>query len=355
MEFPRIEVPEDLSFSLCFACGEDNPIGLKLKPRYDGQKVRATFTPGEYHQGWHDITHGGIIYTLLDEVTAYAILCSGTEFGVTVKCEVRFKHIAPTGKPLQISAWATRVTKRLIETQGVVESEDGTIVAEGSAQFYTWSPCRRAFLWDMDGVITDSQPFHLASWREVFSRRGVRFTEEKFRELFGTRNDHIVRSVMGEGISNDTVRTMVYEKESSYRRRIAGQIRPFPGALELLEAMRKGRFKLALTSSAPRENIDLVDRELKLRRYFPCIVSGEEVSNSKPSPDIYLRAAEKLNTKPSNCLVIEDSPLGVHGAKAAGMKCLAVAHSHPSRELQEADRVVDSIEDADLIMVLRWI
>ena len=88
MQIPRMDVPDDINFRLCFACGEDNPIGLRLKPVYDGEKVTAEFTPTEHHQGWLNITHGGILYTLLDEVAAYTILCHGIEFGVTAKSEV---------------------------------------------------------------------------------------------------------------------------------------------------------------------------------------------------------------------------------------------------------------------------
>lgn len=355
MKLPKIDVPEDLSFNLCFACGEDNPIGLKLRPSFDGEKVTAVFTPGDYHQGWHDITHGGIVYTLLDEVTAYALLCAGTEFGVTVKSEIQFKHIAPTGRPLHMSAWTTRVTRRLIETQGEVSLEDGTLVAQAYSQFYAWSPCSRAFLWDMDGVITDSAPFHLAAWREALSRRGARLTDEQFRELFGTRNDHIVRNVMGHDTPDEVVRMVVQDKEATYRQKIAGHITALPGVMSLLDAMRRGKFKMALTSSAPRENIDLVDRALHLQDYFTCIVSGDEVAHSKPSPDIYLKGAERLGVKAKNCLVIEDSPFGVKGAKSAGMKCLAIAHGRPKSEFAEADKVVDSMEEVDLITLIRWI
>jgi beta-phosphoglucomutase-like phosphatase (HAD superfamily) len=100
------------------------------------------------------------------------------------------------------------------------------------------------------------------------------------------------------------------------------------------------------------ENIDLALSELDLAGIFDCIVSGQDVSESKPSPQTYLLAAEKLGTTPSNCVVIEDSPLGVKAAKTAGMKCLAVTNTHHRQYLHEADRVVDSLEDVDLITLL---
>src|SRR4030042_249329 len=108
MKIPKLDV--EYTAGLCFACGEKNPIGLKLKPVYDGEKVTAEFTGGEFHQGWNKIVHGGIVYTLLDEVTAYAILCYGIDFGVTAKSEIRFKELAPIGVPIQASAWVTKLT-----------------------------------------------------------------------------------------------------------------------------------------------------------------------------------------------------------------------------------------------------
>jgi beta-phosphoglucomutase-like phosphatase (HAD superfamily) len=107
-----------------------------------------------------------------------------------------------------------------------------------------------------------------------------------------------------------------------------------------------------LVSSAPSENVDLVLSELNLAGIFNCIVFGQEVSESKPSPQIYLLAARRLQATPNDCVVIEDSPLGVKAAKTAGMKCLAVTNTHPRQNLKEADMVVDSLQNVDLITLL---
>ncbi|MGQ9545639.1 MAG: HAD-IA family hydrolase [Dehalococcoidia bacterium] len=337
---------------LCFACSQDNPIGLKLQPVHDGEKVTAVFTPGEFHQGWDGVVHGGILYTLLDEVNAYAMLCRGIEFGVTAKSEIRFKQIAPINEPIQASAWVTKLTKRLVETKGAITLNNDTVVVEGDFLFYVWRESRKAILWDMDGVIADSNSFHFAAWQETLAKRGVKFTREDFAKLFGTRNDFIVTRVMGKGLPDRDVKIIVEEKEESFRKRAAGSIKPFPGVVRLLNAIKKGNFKLALVSSAPKENIDLILRELSLEGMFDCIVCGQEVAESKPSGDIYVLAAKKLGVMPSDCLVIEDSPLGITAAKRAGMKCLAVANTHPRQELAEADRVVDCLESVDLIVLL---
>jgi len=353
MRIPKPDLAESPSSRLCFACGEDNPIGLKLRPVYDGEKVRAEFTAGEFYQGWENVIHGGIVCTLLDEITAYAMLCRGIDFGVTAKSEVRFKSPAPIGEPIEISAWVTKLRKRLVETSGLLALKDGTVIAEGNSEFYVWRRSKKTFLWDMDGVITDSASFHLAAWQETFAKRGSKFNKDDFTKFFGTRNDFIIHSVLGRKLGQKDVATIAEEKEENFRHRIKGNIKPLPGVIKLLNTIKQGSFKLGLASSAPKENIDLVNSELDLQKYFDCIISGREVAESKPSPQIYLLAAQKLGAEPGDCVVIEDSPFGVKAAKTAGMRCLAVTNTHSEQDLQEADRLVNSLENVDLITLIR--
>jgi len=350
MEIPKLDV--DYTAQLCFACSQENPIGLKLKPVQDGEKVTAEFTAGKFHQGWGNVIHGGILYTLLDEVTAYAMLCRGIELGVTAKSEIRFRQLAPINEPIRASAWVTRLTKRLVEARGELSLKDSTVIVDGNFLFYVLRQSKKTVLWDMDGVISDSHSFHFDAWQEIFAKRSVEFTKEDFTGLFGSRNDFIIGSVMGKQLPERNVESMIREKEEAFRRKATGRIKPFPGVIALLNALKKGNFKLGLVSSAPRENIDLTLSQLDLTGTFNCIVSGQDVSESKPSLQIYLLAADRLRTTPTNCVVIEDSPLGVKAAKTAGMKCLAVTNTHHRQYLEEADRVVDSLENVDLITLL---
>jgi HAD superfamily hydrolase (TIGR01509 family) len=350
MEIPKFD--SDFAARLCFACSPDNPIGLKLKPVQEGEMVTAEFTPGEFHQGWDNVVHGGILYTLLDEVTAYAMLCHGIELGVTAKSEIRFKQVASVNEPIKASAWVTKLTRRLVETKGVLTQADGTVIADGSFLFYVWKHTNKAVLWDMDGVISDSYALHFAAWRETFARRGIRFAKADFTRLFGTRNDFIITTVMGQELTEQDTEAIALEKEETFRRKATGNIKPFPGALKLLSTLKERNFRQGLASSAPRENIDLVLGELDLTETFDCIVFGQEVSESKPSPQIYLLAAEKLHSAPGDCMVIEDSPYGVTAAKAAGMKCLAITNTHGPEQLGEADRAIESLQDMDLVTLL---
>jgi beta-phosphoglucomutase family hydrolase len=247
----------------------------------------------------------------------------------------------------------TKLTRRLVETNGVLALKDKTIIAEIDSLFYIRRQSKKTVLWDMDGVIADSGSYHFAAWQETFAERGIKFTKEDFIKFFGTRNDFIIRSILGDKTCEKDIETIIQKKESNFRERIKGNIKPFPGAIKLLAAIKKGNFKLGLVSSAPGENIDLLLGELDLGECFNCVISGREVKESKPNPQIFLLAAEKCGVEPQNCIVIEDSPLGVKAAKAAGMRCLAVANAHTKQELTEADRIVDSLEEVDLITLIQ--
>jgi len=202
----------------------------------------------------------------------------------------------------------------------------------------------RAILWDMDGVIVDTAPYHLKAWQQVFQKRGVNFTEEDFKRNFGRRNDTIIRDTLGEALLQSEINAIISEKEPIFRNVVKKNIKSFPGAIKLLKSLRKHGFKMALASSATIENIELLIQGLGIENYFNTIVSGRDVAEGKPSPQVFLLAAKKLGVAPENCIVIEDAVAGVTAAKRAGMHCLAVTNTHPRQSFNEADLVVDSLE-----------
>jgi beta-phosphoglucomutase len=201
-----------------------------------------------------------------------------------------------------------------------------------------------AVLWDLDGVIADTGTYHCHAWQHVFGERGVNFTEEHFMSHFGQRNDTIIRDTVGNDITQEELAFIASEKEATYRRLIAGNIKSLPGAVELIKSLNTQGIKSAIASSAPPENIQIIIGGLGIEDCFQAIAWGREVTEGKPSPQIFLLAARKLETKPGNCVVIEDSIAGIDGARQAGMKCVAVANSHPRNSLEEADLVVDTLQ-----------
>jgi len=202
----------------------------------------------------------------------------------------------------------------------------------------------KAVIWDMDGVIADTAPYHFKAWQEAFQERGVSFTEDDFRRNFGQRNDTIIRNTLGEDISSGEIDAITTEKEENFRQRVKDNIKPLPGSVKLIKALKERGFVQALASSAPIENIQLITRGLGIENFFQVIVSGREVKEGKPSPQGFLLAAKKLEVKPQSCVVIEDAIAGVLAAKRGNMHCVAVTNTHPKMSLKEADLVVNTLE-----------
>ncbi len=330
---------------MCFGCGKRNPFGLRLKFHRDGKGVRTEFTPTGYYQAWTDITHGGIVTTMLDEAMGHAVLMSGYFGFLTASIQVNLKRPAYVDERLVISAEVVRNRGKTLEIEGKVSTTDGTLVANGKAvQVILEGDQLKAVIWDMDGVIADTAPFHFQAWQEVFRKRKIPYSREIFQQNFGKRNDVIVRSIVGEGYPESEMEAILVEKEGLFRAKAAGKLKPIPGAIELIDELKEYGVKVALGTSSPIENGQFVTRQLGIEDNFDAIVWGREVTEGKPSPQIFLLAAERLQVDPKHCVVIEDAVAGVAAAKRAGMKCLAVTNSHPEEKLAEADLVVDNLE-----------
>lgn len=201
-----------------------------------------------------------------------------------------------------------------------------------------------AVIWDMDGVLADTAPHHLLAWQETFAKRGINFTEADFKRGFGIRNDAIIKNTLGEQVTPDEIETIAREKEATFRRIIGKDIKPLPGALELLKALDEGGISMAIASSTTIENIHLIVGSLGIADYFKAVITGHDVTEGKPSPQVFLLAAQRLGAEPKNCIVVEDAVAGVKAAKSAGMYCVAVSNSHPQEKLNEADLIVASLE-----------
>jgi len=200
-----------------------------------------------------------------------------------------------------------------------------------------------ALLWDLDGVIVDSGPFHYEAFRRLLAERGVHLEEDYFRRhLLGLRNDAILRRLLGP-LPPEEERRLAERKEEIFRSLIAGRVKALPGVLELVGRAAGRGIPQAIVSSTPRANVELIQQALGLRGAFAVLVSEEDVSRGKPDPEGFLLAASRLGVPPQRCTVIEDAPEGVAAAKAAGMRCLAVATTRPPEQLSQADLVLPSL------------
>ena len=205
-----------------------------------------------------------------------------------------------------------------------------------------------AVLWDLDGVIADTADFHYRAWKDIFLEYGFDFKKEDFMQFFGRRHDTIIRFGLGDDISPEEFDSITGRKQRLYRRLIAEHITPLPGAVELITELNKQHIPTAIASSAPFDNITVITDGLGITDRFQAIASGLEVTESKPDPEVFLLAAGKLGVEPGRCVVFEDAIAGVTAAKSAGMKCVAVTNSHPAAKLDDADLIVDTLEDVSI-------
>ena len=207
----------------------------------------------------------------------------------------------------------------------------------------------RAVIFDMDGVLTDSEPLINAAAVAMFRELGLPVQPEDFLPFVGTGEDRYLGGVAekyGFALDGPAAKKRTYE---IYLELVPRELKGFPGAHVLVKNCRLADLKVAVASSA-----DLVKIEANLRQIeldpasWDAIVTGEDVANKKPAPDIFLAAAAKLGVPPAACVVIEDAVNGVQAAKAAGMRCVAVAQTFPAEKLQRADVVRARLQDVTL-------
>jgi len=205
-----------------------------------------------------------------------------------------------------------------------------------------------AVIWDLDGVLANTASYHLSAWQETFQKRGMKFTEADFRRSFGQRNDTIIRNTLGGKTAQGEIEAIAGEKEATFRRMIGQKIEPIPGAVELVYSLRRQGVKMAIASSTPIENIQLITGSLGVANCFQAIVTGHDVTEGKPNPQVFLEAAKRLGAEPENCIVIEDAVAGVTAAKRAGMHCVAVTSTRSRESLKQADLIIKTLEEISI-------
>ena len=216
-----------------------------------------------------------------------------------------------------------------------------------------------AVIFDMDGVLADTGPVHFESWVKMTSEIGVEFTKEFFEQIFGQQSPEIIKKLMGPNVNEITIEKLANLKEKYYRDMVKDQLKPLPGVIELIKELYNLKFKLAVGSSGPSENVELLLTSLKIKKYFNAVITAAEIKRGKPEPDVFLEAAKRVKVKQSQCVVIEDAPVGIESAKRAGMKCIALTTTHPEKELFNADLIVKDLseitsKDVKKLLNIEW-
>ena len=190
----------------------------------------------------------------------------------------------------------------------------------------------KAVLFDMDGVIFDTERIYLEDWTKVFEKYGYKMVKDTYISVMG-RGRKVVKEVFRKEFGQDLpIEEMYIEKDALLNEAIVNNKIPLKeGAIKILNFLGNNGYKIALATSAKRERVDKQLNGANIQEKFDAIVCGDDIINSKPDPEIFLKAAEKLSVKPEECIVIEDSPAGIKAAYNAGMIGLHV------EDLKEAD------------------
>jgi beta-phosphoglucomutase family hydrolase len=197
-----------------------------------------------------------------------------------------------------------------------------------------------AVIFDMDGVIIDSNPFHKISLRQFCEKYGYHLSDEELvNRIYGRTNKEWITNLFGP-LSHDELVRYEEEKEGLFRELFKNDIKALDGLNQFLHQLKEKNIPVAIGTSAPRSNVDYVLAHTKLEKYFSVILDESHVQHGKPNPEIYLKVADRLGFEPARCVVFEDSLSGVESARRAGTKVVGVATTHSADELSHTDLVI---------------
>ena len=196
----------------------------------------------------------------------------------------------------------------------------------------------KGIIFDMDGTIVDSIPYHYEAWKKFFNEKKIPNFSKKldsFKDKGGSTLD-FMRSIYGNLYSKKELKKIIEEKEIVFRRISKGKIKPISGFIEFLNFIKSKNIHVGLASNAIRKNVSMIINELEIYDHFDSIICGDEVINGKPSPEMFNETIDRFNIDKSECLIFEDSLEGVSAAKNSGIKVIGITSSNSNKVLTDA-------------------
>ena len=208
----------------------------------------------------------------------------------------------------------------------------------------------KGIIFDMDGTMVDSLPYHHEAWRIFFNENKVENFSEKLKDYKGGGTLDLMKAVYGDQFSLNELKKMSEEKEIIFRRIYKGNVKPIKGFIEFLSDLKSKNILIGLASNAIRKNVTLTLNELGVYDLFDSIICGDEVSNGKPNPEMFNSTLERFGLKKENCLIFEDSIEGVSGAISSGISVIGVMSSSSEDILKKAGcfKTIDDYIDLDI-------
>ena len=205
----------------------------------------------------------------------------------------------------------------------------------------------------MDGVICHTNPHHVKAFEVFFDNYKVPYSEEEFEEhMYGKHNGYIMSHFFKRSVMGDELKKLEDEKESIFREIYKDKVETIPHYLKFLNQLKSRNFKTAVATSAPRANLDLIIKALKIEDEMDSMMSSEDVKHHKPDPEVYLKSAERVGVAPSHCIVFEDSFSGVSAALNAGMKVVGVLSTHTKEQLPPCNFYINDYGEINVEKVL---
>jgi len=204
-------------------------------------------------------------------------------------------------------------------------------------------------IFDWDGVVIDSSSQHEESWERLALEIAKPLPEGHFKLGFGRKNEFIIPEQLHWSRDPEEIHRLSLRKEALYREIVKERgLSPLPGVREWLQTLAGAGIPCVIGSSTHRLNIEVSLEIIHLAEYFADIVSAEDVTQGKPAPDVFLKAASKIHRDPQMCVVFEDAHVGIQAARNAGMKVVAVATTNPLRDLGAADLAVERLDQLEI-------
>lgn len=205
-------------------------------------------------------------------------------------------------------------------------------------------------IFDMDGVIMDSEPIHYKVEKAILSNFNEPFELQDHARFVGQATQDLWKTLCEERNLSQSFEVLALLDNADYMEELkSGEIAAIDGVVDLIKGLQSRGIPLVVASSAIRQNIEVVIDRLDIKQFFEGYVSGQDVEKTKPNPDIFLKAADLIKIEPAKCLVIEDAKHGVEAAKAAGMFCIGYKNLNSgNQDLSRADMVVEHLSDINL-------
>ncbi len=204
---------------------------------------------------------------------------------------------------------------------------------------------KNAYLFDLNGTMIDDMQYHIKAWHRILNELGANISLERMRdECYGKNNELLDRMFPGRFTEEEKNR-MSLEKEKQYQQEFKPHLQLLPGLDSFLENAHQSGIKMAIGSAAIMFNINFVLDGLNIRHYFDAIVSADDVKDSKPNPETYLKCAAALNISPADCLVFEDAPKGVEAALNAEMESVVITLMHEKEDFNQYQNIISFIKD----------